>query len=202
MSISINCSIDLTEEELLLVLMNRYYVEQYKKKEASGALCVDDVNSLRVRGTVSGMAEAIAVEAHDRYEAAVDAVKEAAPAPNGNETPDSISIPEERIEAAASSRIPAALPPKSPRRAKSNGAEAPVNSTPLAPSPPPPPEPLDEPAMRSLLSKVGAVHPLKVKAITDLLEAHGGKRRLSECDPATWPAIAEEAQKVLAEYSV
>jgi hypothetical protein len=54
--------------------------------------------------------------------------------------------------------------------------------------------------MRSLLSKVGAVHPLKVKAITDLLEAHGGKRRLSECDPSTWPAIAEEAQKVLAEH--
>ena len=80
-------------------------------------------------------------------------------------------------------------------------AEVPINSTPLAPSPSPP-EPLDEPAMRSLLSKVGAVHPLKVKAITDLLESHGGKRRLSECDPSTWPAIAEEAQKVLAEYSV
>ena len=54
--------------------------------------------------------------------------------------------------------------------------------------------------MRSLLSKVGAVHPLKVKAITDILENCGGARRLSECDPSTWPAIAEEAQKVLAEH--
>jgi len=55
--------------------------------------------------------------------------------------------------------------------------------------------------MRSLLSKVGAVHPLKVKAITDLLEAHGGHRRLSECDPSTWPAIAEAAKATLAEHS-
>jgi hypothetical protein len=52
------------------------------------------------------------------------------------------------------------------------------------------------------LSKVGAVHPLKVKAITDLLETHGGKRRLSECDPATWPAIATAALAALKEHSV
>ena len=54
--------------------------------------------------------------------------------------------------------------------------------------------------MRSLLSKVGAVHPLKVKAITDLLETHGGKRRLSECDPSTWPAIETAARAALKEH--
>ena len=111
------------------------------------------------------------------------------------------AIPAERIEA-VETVIAAALPPKPARsRAKANGAEAPINSTPLAPPPPPEPEPLDEPAMRSLLSKVGAVHPLKVKAITNLLEAHGGRRRLSECDPSTWPAIAEAALVALKEYS-
>ena len=196
MSITVNCSIDLTEDELLLVLMNRYYVEQYRKKEASGALCVDDVNNLRVRGTVPGMAEAIATADHDRYDAAMDAVKEATPPPPA---PEPEVIPEERIEA-VETVIPAALPPKPTRRAKTNGAEAPVNSTPLAP--PPPPEPLDEPAMRSLLSKVGAVHPDKVKAITDILEIYGGHRRLSECDLATWPEIARAASLILAEYSI
>jgi hypothetical protein len=127
--------------------------------------------------------------------AIVAAIVEASPPPPAPEP-----IPEERIEAAASSRTPAALPPKPARRAKAAlSVEGPVNATPLAP--PPPPEPLDEPAMRSLLSKVGAVHPLKVKAITDLLESHGGARRLSECDPSTWPAIAEAAKATLAEHS-
>jgi hypothetical protein len=154
MSISINCSIELTEEELLFILRRR----------AGQIIIVSPPEE-------TGQAK-------------------------GNETPDSISMPEHPIPAPVE---PPPLPPKPVRsRAKTNGAEAPVNSTPLAP--PPPPEPLDEPAMRSLLSKVGAVHPLKVKAITDLLEAHGGARRLSECDPSTWPAIAEEAQKVLAEH--
>ena len=157
MSISINCSIELTEEELLFILRRR----------AGQIIIVSPPEE-------TGQAK-------------------------GNETPASVSIPPTEAVPAE----PPPLPPKQQRnRAKTNGAEAPVNSTPLAPSPPPPPEPLDEPAMRSLLSKVGAVHPLKVKAITDLLEAHGGKRRLSECDPSTWPAIAEEAQKVLAEYSI
>ena len=197
MSITVNCSIELTEEELLLVLMNRYYVEQYRKKEASGALCVDDVNSLQVRGTVPGMAEVIATADHDRYEAAMDAVKEAASASNGNETPPSVSMPDPvPVE-------PPPLPPKQRRNhAKANGAEAPVNSTPLPPPPPPEPEPLDEPAMRSLLSKVGAVHPDKVKAITNILEIYGGHRRLSECDLATWPDIARAASLILAEFSI
>jgi hypothetical protein len=211
-SISINCSIDLTEEELLLVLMNRYYVEQYRKKEASGALCVDDVNSLRVRGAVPGMAEVIATADHDRYEAAMDAAEEAAPASTPNVTfnspepvePEAATIaPTDYANTPANNAIapePPPLPPKPTRRAKTNGAEAPINATPLAPSPPLEPAPLDEPAMRSLLSKVGAVHPLKVKAITNILEIYGGHRRLSECDPSTWPVIAEEARKVLAEY--
>ena len=121
-------------------------------------------------------------------------------APNGNETPTSVSIPPTEAEPEVVPAEPPLLPPKPTRRAKTNGAEAPINSTPLAPPPPPEPTPLDEPAMRSLLSKVGAVHPLKVKAITDLLEAHGGKRRLSECDPSTWPAIAEAAKATLAEH--
>ena len=170
MSITINCVIDLTEEELLFILRRR----------ADHAII-------------------------DRT------LDDATAAVSGNETPDSISIPpteaepeaipEERIEA-VETVMAAALPPKATRRAKSNGAEAPVNSTPLVPSPPPEPEPLDEPAMRSLLSKVGAVHPEKVKAITDILEIYGGHRRLSECDRATWPEIARAASLILAEYSI
>ena len=160
MSISINCSIDLTEEELLFILRRR-----------AGQIII------------------------------VSPPEETTAAAKGNETPDSVSIPEARIDEnyPVTEGIPPPRLPKAPRRAKANGAEAPINSTPLAP-PPPPPEALDEPAMRSLLSKVGAVHPNKVKAITDLLEYFGGKRRLSECDPSTWPAIATAARDLLAEY--
>jgi hypothetical protein len=163
MSITVNCSIDLTEEELFLVLQHRRHGGVIRYPTLSKALSDEQL-----------------------MEATADLPSDAPPPPPA---PEPEIIPVE----------PPPLPPKPTRsRAKTNGAEAPINATPLAP--PPPPEPLDEPAMRSLLSKVGAVHPLKVKAITNILEAYGGSRRLSECDPSTWPVIAEEAQKVLAEY--
>jgi hypothetical protein len=175
MSITVNCSIDLTEEELLFILRRR----------ADHAIIDQTLD-----------AATAAVSGNETLDSSGPAPPVDGDYPMTEGIPPPRATPE-RIEA-VETVIAAALPPKPTRRAKANGAEAPVNATPLAP--PPPPEALDEPAMRSLLSKVGAVHPLKVKAITDLLEAHGGKRRLSECDPATWPAIAEEAQKVLAEY--
>ena len=171
MSISINCSIDLTEEELLFILRRR-----------AGQIII-----------VSPPEETKAPDAPTPN------VTFNSPTDYAN-SPEPEVIPEERIEA-VETVIAAALPPKPTRRAKVNGAEAPINSTPLAPSPPPP-EPLEEAAMRSLLSKVGAVHPLKVKAITNILEAHGGARRLSECDPSTWPAIATAANATLVEYSI
>jgi hypothetical protein len=161
------CSIDLTEEELFHVLLLRHH----------GGVTEYPTKSTGPEET--GQAK-------------------------GNETPDSVSTPPtpnvtfNSPEPAAPTVAPVPLPPKQQRnRAKTNGAEAPINSTPLAP---PEPAPLDEPTMRSLLSKVGAVHPLKVKAITDILETHGGRRRLSECDPATWPTIAAAAHDLLAEY--
>jgi hypothetical protein len=157
-SITVNCSIDLTEEELMYVLLSRAKLK------------------------------AVPWTLPDYMDAAPEPIQPAQPIEEAL-TPEPETVPVE----------PPPLPPKPTRsRAKTNGAEAPINATPLAP--PPPPEPLDEPAMRSLLSKVGAVHPLKVKAITNILENCGGHRRLSECDPVTWPTIAEEAQKVLAEY--
>jgi len=176
-SITVNCVIDLTEEELFQVLLRRHGGVIKYPTISTGPEEIDNRNQLGQ---------------------AVRSPEETAVA-KGNETPTSVSIPPTEAEPEVIPVEPPPLPPKPTRRAKANGAEAPVNSTPLAP--PPPPEALDEPAMRSLLSKVGAVHPLKVKAITDLLEAHGGHRRLSECDPSTWPAIAEAAKATLAEHS-
>jgi hypothetical protein len=158
-SITVNCSLDLTEEELFHVLLRRH----------GGVIKYPTIST----GPESVEPEATTI----------------APTDYANTPVNSAIAPE-----------PPPLPPKPTRRAKTNGAEAPINATPLASSPPPEPAPLDEPAMRSLLSKVGAVHPLKVKAITNILENCGGARRLSECAPETWPIIAEEAQKVLAEY--
>ena len=188
MSIIVNCSIDLTEEELMYVLLSRAKLKAvpWTLPEETKA---PDAPTPNVTFNPPESAGAIIVgpESVTKDEAGPSRLLE--------------PIPEERIEA-VETVIAAALPPKPTRRAKTNGAEAPINSTPLAPSPPPEPLPLDEPAMRSLLSKVGAVHPLKVKAITDLLEAHGGARRLSECDPSTWPAIATAANATLVEYGV
>ena len=182
---SIRCAIDLelTEEELLFILRHR------AGQTTAPVSPPEETGQAKGNETPASSGPVPAVTGDYPM---TEGIPPPAPRPE--------VIPEERIEAAASSHIAAALPPKPTRRAKANGAEAPINSTPLAPSPPPEPKPLDEPAMRSLLSKVGAVHPLKVKAITDLLEAHGGRRRLSECDPLTWPAIAEAARAVLVEF--
>lgn len=180
MSITINCVIDLTEEELMYVLLSRAKLKAapWPSPESAGPIVVGPEGVTKDEAGPSRLLE-----------------------PVDGDYPMTEGIPPPAPKPEAPAVAPTPLPPKPTRsRAKTNGAEAPVNSTPLAPSPPPPPETLDEPAMRSLLSKVGAVHPLKVKAITNILENRGGARRLSECDPATWPAIAEEAQKVLAEY--
>jgi len=172
--ITINCSIDLTEEELFQVLLRRH----------GGVIKYPTISP-----------EQLANIAREEEELA------AAHVSIDGDYPVTEGIPPPPLPVE-----PPPLPPKQPRGRASrvNGAAAggEARSTPIAP----PPkvnrldEALDEPAMRSLLSKVGAVHPLKVKAITNILEEVGGRRRLSECDPATWPAIAEEAQKILAEY--
>jgi hypothetical protein len=174
MSITVNCSIDLTEEELLFILRRR----------AGQIIIVSPPET-----------EKLVPEADKLVPEADKLVPE-----TEKLVPEPVSaLPIIDEDYPATEGIPPPRLPKAPRRAKTNGAEAPINATPLAPSPPPP-EILDEPAMRSLLSKVGAVHPLKVKAITNILETCGGARRLSECDPATWPAIAEAAHALLAEY--
>jgi hypothetical protein len=182
MSITVNCVIDLTEEELLFVLLSRAKLKAvpWPSPERDAVIAREEAEQAMAR-TVIDMEEAAA---------------------KGNETPASVSIPAGEGGYPVTEGIPPPLPPKQPRGRASrvNGAAAggEVNATPIAP---PPVNRLDEASMRALLSKVGAVHPLKVKAITNILENCGGARRLSECDPATWPAIAEEAQKVLAEYA-
>jgi hypothetical protein len=54
--------------------------------------------------------------------------------------------------------------------------------------------------LRALLSKVGQSHPKGVKGVIEMLELHGGHRRLSECDKATWPAIEAAARAALDQY--
>jgi hypothetical protein len=174
--ITINCSIDLTEEELLFVLRRRagQIITVSPPEETAAAASVGPILTPEQLANIAREEEELAA-AH----ASIDVVEPVVQAP----------------------AEPPPLPPKPTRRAsRVNGAAAggEVNSTPIAS---PPVNRLDEASMRALLSKVGAVHPLKVKAITNILENCGGARRLSECDPATWPVIAEEAEKVLAEYA-
>lgn len=174
--ITINCSIDLTEEELLFVLRRR----------AGQIIMVSPPEETTTAASVGPILTPEQIADIAREEAELAAAHA------------SIDVAEPVVQAPVE---PPPLPPKQPRGRASrvNGAAAggEVNSTPIAS---PPVNRLDEASMRALLSKVGAVHPLKVKAITNILEEVGGRRRLSECDPATWPAIAEEAQKILAEY--
>lgn len=177
--ITINCSIDLTEEELLFVLRRRagQIIMVSPPEETATAASVGPILTPEQLANIAREEEEELAAAH----ASIDVAEPVVQAP---------------VE-------PPPLPPKQPRGRASrvNGAAAggEARSTPIAP--PPEVNRLDEASMRALLSKVGAVHPLKVKAITNILENRGGARRLSECDPTTWPAIAEEAQKVLAEYA-
>jgi hypothetical protein len=185
MSISVICTLQLTEEELLFLLQLR-----------AGEFLVPPPEE--TKAAAKGNETPTSVSVPSTPNVTFNSPKPVEPETTINSPTDYANTPRPEVIPVE----PPPLPPKPTRsRAKTTlSVEEPINATPLAPAPPPPPEPLDEPAMRSLLSKVGAVHPLKVKAITNILEEHGGKRRLSECDPVTWPTIAEEAQKILAEY--
>ena len=88
-----------------------------------------------------------------------------------------------------------------PAEKPSPGRRARAAAAPAAPvAPPPPPAPLSEFELRALLSKVGQSHPKGVKGVIDMLELHGGHRRLSECDKATWPAIEAAARAALDQH--
>jgi hypothetical protein len=97
------------------------------------------------------------------------------------------------VPAAAAKSSRAARAASSPAKTETK-AEAKTEAKPEQP------EPLSEFGLRSLLSKVGTVHPKQVKGVIDLLQTHGGHRRLSECPPSTWPAIESAARAALDQY--
>jgi len=103
---------------------------------------------------------------------------EAAPAPKRRGRPAKVAIPEEPLPEPV--ETPAAEP-------------APTTLATLLAAP----EPLDEPAMRKILDRYGERHPRRLAAVLDLLQQHGGARRLKECPVETWPAIAAVAQEWL-----
>ena len=172
MSITVNCVIDLTEEELLFVLRRRagQIIMVSPPEETTTAASVGPILTPE---QIADIAREEAEQAMART--VIDMEKAAA---KGNETPASVSIPAGEGGYPVTEGIPPPLPPKQPRgrasRVNGAAAGAEVNSTPIAS---PPVNRLDEASMRALLSKVGAVHPLKVKAITNILEEVGGRRR-------------------------
>jgi hypothetical protein len=91
------------------------------------------------------------------------------------------------------------VPAEKPAAGRRARAAATAPAAPSAP-PPPPPAPLTEFELRALLSKVGQSHPNGVKGVIDLLQLHGGARRLSECGEAKWPAIEAAARAALDQY--
>jgi len=56
---------------------------------------------------------------------------------------------------------------------------------------------LPEPEMRALLTRVSSTHPAKVAQVVAILQEHGGHKRLAECPPETWPAIAAAAEEAI-----
>jgi hypothetical protein len=95
------------------------------------------------------------------------------------------------------------------KAADTNGAKPPVSlATPapaaltepvsLAPAVNIPPEK----ELRTLLSKVNAIHPAKIAGVVALLKEHGGADRLNDCPPDTWPAIWNAAEAFVTAASV
>ncbi|HXI58324.1 MAG TPA: hypothetical protein VN903_15035 [Polyangia bacterium] len=137
----------------------------------------------RVTDAIAGAMVSVDVGQHRQAETVVTKVTpEAEPEP----APATVSTtpPPVPVTAAKSSRAARAAAP-SPAKTEAK-TEA--------------PEPLSEFGLRSLLSKVGTVHPKQVKGVIDLLQTHGGHRRLSECPATTWPAIESAARAALDQY--
>ena len=146
-------------------------------------------------GAATASASPASVEAVEVVEAVVDTTEsrlDEAGGPNvrSDEPETGTSVPAEK--------------PSPGRRARAAAAPVGFNSPvtkELKPStPPPPPAPLSEFELRALLSKVGQSHPKGVKGVIEMLELHGGHRRLSECDKASWPAIEAAARAALDQY--
>lgn len=85
----------------------------------------------------------------------------------------------------------AAEPPEAASAALMSREEAPA-PVPEAETPPTVGE------MRALLARFQATHPLGVAAVINLLQEHGGAKRLVDCSPETWPVIAAAIEHYLA----
>jgi hypothetical protein len=147
------------------------------------ALSTADIASLLMREQMAvHPALAAAVAVMDRA-TGIDPV-EAVTAVNEQPAPTAAAEP----PPAASSRAARARAP-----AASNGA------TTTAPAPPPAEtaKALPEPEMRALLTRVSSTHPAKVAQVVAILQEHGGHKRLAECPPETWPAIAAAAEEAI-----
>jgi len=88
-------------------------------------------------------------------------------------------------------------PPASPRAARAKAADG-NGKTPPAPAIEIP----QEADLRALLSRLNAVHPAKINGVVALLKEHGGRSRLNECPPETWPAIWAAAEAIVTAASV
>lgn len=84
--------------------------------------------------------------------------------------------------------VPAAEQPEAPA-----AEEAPAPEPQLEAEKPPTLE-----KMRALLARFQAAHPLGVAAVLNLLQEHGGHKRLADCPVETWPVIAAAVEQYLA----
>ena len=120
----------------------------------------------------------------------------------------------EKPAEAAQAAPPAPRSARVARAGQTNGATAPpagAGTTPIpeqtataaaAPAPAPAaasaPRIPSEEELRPLLSRMAAVHPDKVKGVTDMLEKVGGHKRLVECPVDMWPAIKQACDDAIA----
>jgi hypothetical protein len=178
MSCQLHFDLDVTDEDLLSLLMRREMSRHPALAEA--------VEEMDVDAGIGGAAQAAPVAEDDQPEVDLEATSDApvAPEPPPPPPPPPPPAPKAPTEAAKAS----------PRAARAKAAAGTNGQKPLA-APVLIPKEAD---LRALLSKVSTVHPAKIAGAVALVEEHGGFRRLNDCPTETWPAIWAAAEVVVA----
>lgn len=115
------------------------------------------------------------------------AAARAATAEADPDEPDAIEEPAEE-PAPKPEPVRAARSARAARAATTNGASPPA---PASTSAPDRVVPKTEPEMQRLLKQVSIEHPGQSGFVVHVLQTKGGDKRLANCDPSTWPDIAD-----------
>lgn len=198
--IRLSLELELTEEDVLALLMRRHMEDQpelsaaLRRMDFATGVGTDDPSSPPVARGSPEPDPAPAPAPLAKIQPPLAEIPASDPRDPDTGKPEPQAEPAPSPEPVAEAKAEPAKPAK-PASSRTQRAAATNGSKPVEAAPQPPPAEAD---LRATLSRYNALHPAKIGGVVALLKEHGGHSRLIECPLNTWGAIQRAAEAFIA----